>query len=52
MAVDTQCFAAIVLKEYISKHKLPNEAAIEKLKFNKEVLSKVCDDMSTPLTAE
>ena len=52
MAVAAQCFAAIVLREYIYKHELPNEAALEKLRFNHEFLSKVQDDMSTPLTAE
>ena len=52
MAVEAQCFAAIVLRKYIDKHALPNEAALEKLRFNHEFLSKVQDDMSTPLTLD
>lgn len=50
MAVEAQCFAAIVLKEYIFRHELSNEIAMEKLKFNKELLSKVQDDLSTRRT--
>ena len=49
-AVEAQCFAAIIIKEYISRNELENEAAIERLHFNTELLSRVSEDLTTPKT--
>lgn len=51
-AVEAQSFAAIVLREYIMKNLLDNDAAKEILHFNKDFLSKVSEDMSTTRTKE
>ena len=50
MAVEAQCFAAIILREYIIKNSRSNEDAIENLKFNKELLSNVQNDLVTNQT--
>lgn len=49
-AVEAQCFAAIILREYINKNLLDNESAISKLNFNEELLLRVSDEMSTRMT--
>lgn len=49
-AVEAQCFAAIIIKEYISRNELENEAAIKRLHFNIELLSRVSEDLTTPKT--
>lgn len=51
-AVEAQCFAAIILREYINKNLLDNEPAISKLKFNKDLLSRVSEKMSTCITVD
>ena len=48
--VDSQCFAAKILFDYIENHILDNTDALEKLSFNKELLSRVSDNMTTCLT--
>lgn len=48
--VEAQCFAAIILREYLAKHMLDFEVAIERLKFNKSLLDRVSGEMSTSLT--
>lgn len=48
--VEAQCFAAIILREYITKNILDYYAAIEKLKFNKSLLDRVSSKMSTSTT--
>lgn len=49
-AVEAQCFAAIIIREYISRNKIENEVAIGKLRFNNELLSRVSQDLTTRLT--
>lgn len=51
-AIEAQCFAAIVLREYIKNNLIDNDAAKEKLKFNQDFLSKVSEDMSTSITKD
>lgn len=51
-AVEAQCFAAIVLREYINKKLLDIDVAKEKLHFNQDFLSKVSEDWSTKMTKE
>ena len=51
-AVEAQCFAAITLREYITKNILDYDAAIEKLKFNKSLLDRVSSKMSTSITLQ
>ena len=48
--MEAQCFAAIILKEYINKNLLDDESAISKLNFNEELLLRVSDEMSTRMT--
>lgn len=48
--VEAQCFAAIIIRDYIAKHMLDHDAAIERLKFNKSLLDRVSSEMSTSLT--
>lgn len=48
--VEAQCFAAIIIREYITKHVLDYDVAIERLKFNKSLLGRVSDKMSTSIT--
>ena len=50
--VDSQCFAAKILFDYIENHMLDNTDALEKLSFNKELLSRVSDNMTTCLTKD
>lgn len=45
--VESQCFAAIILRAYIKKNEVEQDIAIDKLQFNKELLSKVSNNMST-----
>lgn len=49
-AVEAQCFAALILKGYIEKNMLDIESAMNSLTFNNDFLSRVSEDMSTPLT--
>ena len=51
-AVESQCFAAIIVQKYIDKHTVDNETAIDSLKFNRELLDKVSETMSTCMTKE
>lgn len=48
--VESQCFAAKILFEYIKNNALHNTDAIEKLSFNKDLLSRVSTEMSTRIT--
>lgn len=48
--VDSQCFAAKILFEYIENNTIDNLSAIEKLSFNKDMLSHVSTEYSTKLT--
>lgn len=48
--VEAQCFAAIILREYLRKHILDFNVALERLKFNKSLLDRVSGEMSTSLT--
>jgi len=48
--VEAQCFAAVILKSYFAQNVLNNEQAMKMLNFNIELLSKVCENMSTSLT--
>ncbi len=45
--IQAQCFAALIVQGYIKKHILKNEEAIEKLHFNRELLDRVDEAMST-----
>lgn len=46
-AVNAQCFAAIILGEYIRKHSINNDSAMGSFDFNKTLLARVSKDMST-----
>lgn len=48
--VEAQCFAAIIIRDYIAMHMLDHDAAIERLKFNKSLLDRVSSKMSTSET--
>lgn len=48
--IDAQCFAALILREYINKNMMQFEEAMNILKFDRAFLSRVQLDMSTPLT--
>lgn len=50
--IEVQCFAAIILRGYIQKNELPFEEAQSALSFNRDFLSRVSEDMSTPLTKD
>lgn len=50
--IDAQCFAALILRGYINKNKMEFEEAMNILKFDREFLSRVQLDMSTPLTKQ
>lgn len=49
-AVEAQCFAAILVRDYFHKHMLEPEDAQMKLNFNMDLLARVSDDMSTKST--
>lgn len=49
-AIQAQCFAAIVLREYIYTNEKQNENAIESLNFNMKLLDRVSERMSTSMT--
>lgn len=49
-AVEAQCFAAIIIREYIRTNMLGEEQAIDELSFNRDLLAKVSDNMSTEIT--
>lgn len=49
-AVEAQCFAAIIVREYIKTNMLDEEQAIDALNFNRELLAKVSENMSTKIT--
>ena len=48
--VQAQCFAAIIVRAYFGKHILELDEAQNKLKFNMNLLDRVCENMSTKLT--
>jgi hypothetical protein len=48
--IEAQCFAALILREYINKHIKSNEQASGILNFNKGLLERVSENMSTKLT--
>jgi len=49
-AVDAQCFAALLLNGYVSKNVLSEEIVAEKLSINMDIIEKVNEKMSTPMT--
>lgn len=49
-AVEAQCFAAILVRDYFHKHMLELEDAQMKLNFNMDLFARVSDDMSTKST--
>ena len=49
-AVEAQCFAAIIVQEYIRTNMLDEERAIDSLNFNRELLARVSENMSTRIT--
>ena len=49
-AVEAQCFAAIIVREYIKTNILDEEQAMDSLYFNRELLARVAETMSTNLT--
>ena len=49
--IDAQCFAALILRGYFDKHEKSNEEALEELHFNRELLNRVEEEMSTKLTS-
>lgn len=51
-AVEAQCFAAIIVQKYIDNNIIDNESAIDCLKFNRKLLDKVSESMSTCITKE
>jgi len=48
--IEAQCFAALILRGYINKHIKSYEEASDILNFNKGLLEKVSENMSTKLT--
>lgn len=48
--VKAQCFAALVLRGYFRTHEIQYSEALDKLKMNSELLSKVSEELSTKLT--
>lgn len=48
--VEAMCFAAVIIREYITKNVLDHDAAIERLMFNKSLLDRVSSNMSTSST--
>lgn len=48
--VQAQCFAAIIVREYMNRHVLALENAKKKLNFNEKLLSRVKKELSTKLT--
>ena len=48
--IEAMCFAAIIIREYITKHMIDHDVAIERLKFNKPLLACVSSKMSTSIT--
>ena len=49
-AVEAQCFAAIIVREYIRTNILDEEQAIDSLNFNRDLLARVSENMSTKIT--
>ena len=47
---DVQCFAVLILRGYVNKHKKTDGEALDALRFNRKLLSLVDDDMSTKMT--
>lgn len=48
--VEAQCFAAIIVREYIRTNMTDEEQAITSLNINKELLARVSENMSTQIT--
>lgn len=51
-AIDVQCFAALILRGYVDKNKVQFDIALDSLHFNRELLDRVKEYSSTPLTKE
>ena len=49
-AVEAQRFAAIIVREYIRTNILDEEQAIDSLNFNRDLLARVSENMSTKIT--
>ena len=49
-AVEAQCFAAIIVREYIRTNMLDEEQAIDSLSFNRDLLARVSENMSAKIT--
>jgi len=50
--IEAQCFAAILVRHYYENICIDNDAAIESLKFNTDLLNKVSKNISTTETKE
>jgi hypothetical protein len=48
--IEAQCFAALILRAYITKHEKSHEEASRLLHFNQDLLAKVSEDMSAKIT--
>ena len=51
-AVDAQCFAALIINRYIERNIKDQEAVLDLLHSNKELLDRVAPKMSTCTTKE
>jgi hypothetical protein len=51
-AIDSQCFAALILRGYIDKQMKSDEEALDALHFNRDLLRLVDDEMSTKMTRQ
>ncbi len=49
-AIEAQCFAALILRAYITTHQKSHEEATKLLCFNEDLLKKVSENMSTTET--
>lgn len=50
--VEAQCFAAIIVRDYLEKHILNLNEAQKKLNFNMDLLARVSHNSSTPVTID
>jgi hypothetical protein len=48
--IEAQCFAALVLRGYITCNEIHFDDAIDALAFNRNLLNRVMPNISTPLT--
>lgn len=51
-AVQAQCFAALIVRGYIEAHEMTADESKSAFSFNQELLNRIGEDMSTPLTKE